>query len=66
MVMPQVPALFLPKKKTEEKPQLKNSGKNRKKKKPDSTKKVSVLFQRGIDGYKKNNSQIRSGTTTGR
>lgn len=64
MVMAQVPALFLPKKKTEEKPQVKNSGKNRKKKKPDSTTKVSVLFQRGIDGYKKNNGQIRSGTTT--
>jgi len=65
MVMAQVPALFLPKKKTEEKPQVKNSGKNRKKKKPDSTTKVSALFQRGIDGYKKNNSQIRSGTITG-
>jgi hypothetical protein len=64
MVMAQVPALFLPKKKTEEKPQVKNSGKNRKKKKPDSTTKVSALFQRGIDGYKKNNGQIRSGTTT--
>jgi len=65
MVMPQVPALFLPKKKIEEKPQVKSSGKNRKKKKPDSVKKVSALFQRGIDGYKKNNSQIRSGTITG-
>jgi len=63
--MAQVPALFLPKKKTEEKPQVKNSNKNRKKKKPDSDKKVSALFQRGIDGYKKNNSQIRSGATTG-
>ena len=65
MVMAQIPALFLPKKKTEEKPQLKNSGKNRKKKKPDTTKKVSAIFQRGIDGYQKNNSQIRSGTITG-
>jgi hypothetical protein len=65
MVMAQVPALFLPKKKTEEKPQVKNSNKNRKKNKPDSDKKVSALFQRGIDGYKKNNSQIRSGATTG-
>ena len=63
--MAQIPALFLPKKKTEEKPQVKNSNKNRKKKKPDSDKKVSALFQRGIDGYKKNNSQIRSGATTG-
>lgn len=63
--MAQVPALFLPKKKTEEKPQVKNSGKNRKKKKTDSAKQVSALFQRGIDGYKKNNSQIRSGTITG-
>ena len=64
MVMAQVPALFLPKKKTEEKPQVKNSTKNRKKKNPDSTKKVSAIFQRGIDGYQKNNSQIRSGTVT--
>jgi hypothetical protein len=63
--MAQIPALFLPKKKTEEKPQVKNSNKNRKKKKPDSDKKVSALFQRGIDGYKKNNSQIRSGAITG-
>lgn len=62
--MAQVPALFLPKKKTEEKPQVKNSTKNRKKKNPDSTKKVSAIFQRGIDGYQKNNSQIRSGTVT--
>jgi hypothetical protein len=60
--MAQVPALFLPKKKIEEKPQLKNSNKNRKKKKPDSEKKVSALFQGRIDGYKKNNSQIRSRT----
>jgi hypothetical protein len=63
--MAQIPALFLPKKKIEEKPQVKNSNKNRKKKKPDSDKKVSALFQRGIDGYKKNNSQIRSGAITG-
>ena len=63
--MAQIPALFLPKKKIEEKPQVKNSNKNRKKKKPDSDKKVSALFQRGIDGYKKNNSQIRSGASTG-
>jgi len=63
--MAQVPALFLPKKKTEDKPQVKNSSKNRKKKKSDSNIKVSVLFQRGIDGYKKNNSQIRSGTIAG-
>jgi hypothetical protein len=65
MVMAQVPALFLPKKKIEEKPEVKNSNKNRKKKNPDSTKKVSAIFQRGIDGYQKNNSQIRSGTVTG-
>ena len=63
--MAQIPALFLPKKKTEEKPQVKNSNKNRKKKKPDSNTKVSALLQRGIDGYKKNNSQIRSGAITG-
>lgn len=44
--MAQVPALFLPKKQTEYEPQVKNSGKNQKKKKPDSTTKVSVLFQR--------------------
>jgi len=65
MVMAQIPALFLPKKKIEEIPEVKNSSKNRKKKKPDSTKKVSAIFQRGIDGYQKNNSQIRSGTITG-
>lgn len=63
--MTQVPALFLPKKKIQEKPQPENSGKNRKKKKPDSVKKVSALFQREIDGYKKNDIQIRSGTITG-
>jgi len=64
--MAQVPALFLPKKKVEEqKPQVKNSGNNRKKKKPDSTKNVSALFQGKIDGYKKNNSQIRSGASAG-
>ena len=42
--MAQVPALFLPKKKIEEKPEVKNSNKNRKKKNPDSTKKVSEIF----------------------
>lgn len=63
--MAQIPALFLPKKKTEDKPQVKNTSKNRKKKKPDSDKKVSALFQGRIDGYKKNNSQIRSGAITG-
>jgi len=63
MVMAQVPALFLPKKKVEEqKPQVKNSGNNQKKKKSDSSKSVSILFQGEIDGYKKNNIQIRSGT----
>lgn len=65
MVMAQIPALFLPKKKTEEKPQVKNSNKNRKKKQPDFNKKVSALFQRGIDGYEKNNGQVRSGTNPG-
>ena len=48
--MAQIPALFLPKKKIEEIPEVKNSSKNRKKKKPDTTKKVSAIFQRGIDG----------------
>lgn len=62
--MPQVPALFLPKKKVEEKPQVKNTNKNRKKKKPDP-KKVSVLFQGRIDGHKKNNIQVRNGTFAG-
>lgn len=61
MVMAQIPALFLPKKKIEEIPEVKNSSKNRKKKKSDSPKSVSILFQGEIDGYKKNNSQIRSG-----
>ena len=64
MVMPQVPALFLPKKKVEEKPQVKNTNKNKKKKR-NFDKKVSVLFQGRIDGNKKNNSQVCSGTITG-
>jgi len=42
MVMPQVPALFLPKKKIEENNKLKNSNKSRKKKESDNTKKVSA------------------------
>jgi hypothetical protein len=62
--MAQIPSLFLPKKKIEEKPELKNSSKNRKKNKPDSTKKVSALVQGRNDGYKKNDSQIRSGPVT--
>ena len=65
MVMPQVPALFLPKKKIGENTQQKNSNKNRKKKESDNSKKVSALVQGKIDGHKKNNSQVRSGTFTG-
>jgi hypothetical protein len=65
MVMPQIPALFLPKKKTEENTQSKNSNKSRKKKESDNTKKVSALVQGRIDGYKKNDIQIRSGAITG-
>ncbi len=63
--MPQIPALFLPKKKTEENTQPKNSNKNRKKKESNNSKKVSVLVKGKIDGYKKNNGQIRSGAITG-
>jgi len=63
--MPQIPALFLPKKKTEENTQSKNSNKSRKKKESDNTKKVSALVQGRIDGYKKNDIQIRSGAITG-
>jgi len=63
--MPQVPALFLPKKKTEENNKLKNSNKARKKKESDNTKKVSALVKGRIDGYEKNNIQVRSGTITG-
>jgi hypothetical protein len=65
MVMPQVPALFLPKKKIEENNKLKNSNKSRKKKESDNTKKVSALVKGRIDGYEKNNIQVRSGTNTG-
>ena len=65
MVMPQVPALFLPKKKTEENTQSKNLNKNRKKKESDNSKKVSALVQGRIDGYKKNDIQICSGAITG-
>lgn len=58
--MAQIPALFLPKKKTEEKPQVKKT--NKKRKKPQDKVKVSALLQRRIDGYKKNNSKaIRMG-----
>jgi len=65
MVMPQVPALFLPKKKTEENTQSKNLNKTRKKKESDNSKKVSALVQGRNDGYKKNNSQICSGAIAG-
>ena len=64
--MPQIPALFLPKKKTEENTQPKNLNKNRKKKESDKTKKVSALVQGRIDGHKKNDSQICSGAIAGR
>ena len=63
--MPQIPALFLPKKKTEENTQSKNLNKNRKKKESDKIKKVSALVQGRIDGHKKNDSQIRIGAIAG-
>jgi hypothetical protein len=65
MVMPQIPALFLPKKKTEENSQSKNLNKTRKKKESDNSKKVSALVQGRNDGYKKNYSQICSGAIAG-
>ncbi len=59
--MAQTPALFLPKKKTEEKPQVKKTN-NKKRKKPENKVKVSALLQRRIDGYQKNNSKaVRMG-----
>ena len=80
--MPQIPALFLPKKKTEENTQPKNSNKNRKKKesmreyaKRRGCSRYAIqkalldkrikLVKGKIDGYKKNNGQIRSGAITG-
>jgi hypothetical protein len=56
MVMAQIPALFLPKNKPQEKPEVKKPV-SKKKKKPELNKKVSALFQGRIDGYKKDSSK---------
>lgn len=58
--MPQVPALFLPKKKPDT--QVKNIKKNRKKLPTDSDKKTSALFKGRNDGYQKISSEVY-GTT---
>jgi hypothetical protein len=59
MVMPQVPALFLPKKSGEnKKTQSKEPTKKNDKKKSGSNKKVSALLKGRVDGYKENNGQI--------
>ena len=59
--MAQVPALFLPKKKTEDKPQAKKIN-NKKKKKPNNKLKVSALLQGRINGHKESNTKV-FGTT---
>ena len=58
MVMAQIPALFLPKKSSEnKKPQTKEPQKQ--KKKPSGPgKKVSALLKGRVDGHKENTSQI--------
>lgn len=56
--MPQVPALFLPKKKPDDTKQVKNTKRNKKKSPSVSDKKISALFKGRIDGYQENNSEV--------
>ncbi len=58
MVMPQIPALFLPKKLSEKKKTQTKEPQKQERKPSGPGKKVSALLKGRVDGHKENTSQI--------